>query len=124
MDFEKVNTIINTKTRQAKQALIEEQSKLGMKHGLNRTEPEPLTNINTRTSKNAGVINRIRFRFKKSGVFVHKGVGKGTPIEKVGSTNRKPKPWFNPVIEKYANEMMEEVADEYVDVAFNQILIR
>ncbi len=95
-----------------------------MKHGLNRTEPEPLTNINTRTSKNAGVINRIRFRFKKSGVFVHKGVGKGTPIEKVGSTNRKPKPWFNPVIEKYANEMMEEVADEYVDVAFNQILIR
>lgn len=124
MDFNKVNTIINAKTREAKDALVSEQSKLGMKHGKNKTEPEPLTNINTRTSKNAGVINRIRFKFKKSGVFVHKGVGKGTPIEKVGSTTRVAKPWFNPVIEKYANEMMEAVADEYVDVAFNQILIR
>jgi hypothetical protein len=124
MNFEKVNTILNQKTREAKNALIDEQSKLGMKHGQNRTETEQLTQINTRTTKNAGVINRIRFRFKKSGVFVHKGVGKGTPIEKVGSTNRRAKQWFNPVIEDYANQMMEAVADEYVDVAFNQILIK
>jgi hypothetical protein len=124
MDFEKVNNIITKKTREAKDALIAEQSKLNMQHGKNRTETDTLDKLKTNTKKNAGVINRIRFKFKKSGVFVHKGVGKGTPIAKVGSTTRKAKPWFNPVIEKYANEMMEEVADEYVDVAFNQILIR
>lgn len=124
MNFEKVNSALNRLTKETRTALISEQSKLNMEHGKNKSDPEPLTKIITRTSKNAGVINRIRFKFKKSGVFVHKGVGKGTPIEKVGSTTRKAKPWFNPVIEEYANKMMEEVADEYVDVAFNQILIR
>ena len=124
MEFDKINNIIQTKTRQAKQDLVAEQSKLGMEHGKNKKEPEPLTDIKNQFTKNAGVINRIRFKFKKSGVFVHKGVGKGTPIEKVGQTTRKAKPWFNPVIEKYADELMEQVADEWVDVAFNKILIR
>jgi hypothetical protein len=120
MDFVKVNSKIKQLTAEAKTALVSEQRKLGMKH----TSSEPLTNIKTRLSESSGLVNRVRFKFKKSGIFVHKGVGKGTPIDKVGQTNRKAKPWFNPVVEKYADLMMEEVADEWVDVAFNKILIK
>lgn len=120
MEFDKINTRIKELSRESKMALVQEQRKLGMKHSTS----DPLTDIKTRVSYDAGLANRVRYKFKKSGIYVHKGVGKGTPIDKVGQTNRKAKPWFNPVIEKYADLMMEEVADEWVDVAFNKILIK
>jgi hypothetical protein len=124
MDFEKVNNIITKKTREAKDALIAEQSKLNMQHGKNRTETDTLDKLKTNTKKNAGVINRIRFKFKKSGVFVHKGVGNGTPISKVGSTKRKAKPWFNPVIERFAEKLSDEVMDELLEVNYDKLKIK
>lgn len=124
MEFDKINNAIKSKTRDAKNALIAEQAKLGMKHGKNKAEPEPLTNINNRFSQDAGIITRIRFKFKRSGVFVHKGVGRGTTIGQVGSTGRKAKPWFNPIIEKYADDLMENVADEWINVSFDKLKIK
>lgn len=54
-----------------------------------------------------GEIFRIGFSFKPEGVYVHKGVGRGYIMQdgvvvKTSRTkgwNRRPKPWFNPVIE-------------------------
>jgi hypothetical protein len=57
-------------------------------------------------------------------IYVHKGVGRGTPIEKVGQTTRKPKPWFNPVVEKRIDELADIVAEEIGDSFLNNLLIK
>ncbi len=70
------------------------------------------------------MINRIRYRFKRSGVFVHKGVGRGTKASQVGTTSRKAKEWFNPIIQKMADELVDELADEWVDIIYDKLKIR
>lgn len=95
-----------------------------MKHVDSKSNYEPLTKITTRLSKQKGLANRIRVRFKKSGVFVHKGVGRGTTASQVGTTNRTAKEWFNPILEQVADELVEDMADEMVDVIFNSIKIK
>lgn len=65
-------------------------------------------------------ITSIGFSFKPEGVYVHLGVGKGYNME--GGTviltkktdqkwKRKPKPWFNPVIEQHIPELVEIVRE-------------
>lgn len=65
-------------------------------------------------------ITSIGFGFKEEGVFVHLGVGRGYNMEgrsrvltkkKNTEWNRKPKPWFNPVIEQYIPALAEIVRD-------------
>jgi hypothetical protein len=74
--------------------------------------------------KNAGVANKIRFRMPRHMVFVSKGVGRGTKISQVGSTNRKAKPWFNPVIEKELSKLTDTVADHHGALILNAIMIK
>lgn len=57
-------------------------------------------------------------------VYVHKGVGRGTPIEKVGQTNRKAKEWFNPVIDRRIDELADVVAEELGAALINNLLIK
>lgn len=65
-------------------------------------------------------ITSIGFSFKPEGVYVHLGVGKGYNME--GGTviltkktdnewKRKPKLWFNPVIEQHIPELIEIVRE-------------
>ncbi len=65
-------------------------------------------------------ITSVGFSFKPEGVYVHLGVGKGYNME--GGTviitkktnqewKRKPKPWFNPVIEQHIPELVEIVRE-------------
>ena len=124
MDFEKVNDIVRTKTASLKGRLVNSQRSLGMKHVDSKSNYEPLSKISTRISLQHGLANRIRIRFKKSGIFVHKGVGRGTTASQVGTTNRKAKEWFNPVVEQFADELADAVADEMVDLTFNSIQIK
>ncbi|MBV9989372.1 MAG: hypothetical protein JO301_16960 [Chitinophagaceae bacterium] len=123
MDFDRVNDIVRTKTAELKRRLQGSIKSLGMHHVDSRSNYEPLTNIRTNVSLQRGLANRIRIRFKKTGVFVHKGVGRGTKAAQVGETNRKPKEWFNPVVDQFADELAEQMADELVDVVFNSIKI-
>lgn len=68
-----------------------------------------------------GEIYRLGFSFKREGIFVHKGVGrgyvmKGDTVVKISKTegfNRHPKPWFNPVVESFIPELAEIVHDYY-----------
>lgn len=117
-DPQKINALVRSKTVAAVARLKAEQSRLGMKHG-----PDPLTKIAVRYREKEGLTNRISFKFKKSGIYVHKGVGRGTNAAEVGLTNRKPKEWFNPVIESYADELSEAVADEFVEATFRKLKI-
>lgn len=63
--------------------------------------------------KDFGKISRIGFSFLREGIFVHKGVGRGYVMngDSVVKTSenaafvRHPKPWFNPVIERYIPEL-------------------
>ncbi len=57
-------------------------------------------------------------------VYVHKGVGRGTPIEKVGTTSRKPKELFNPVIDRRIDELADIVAEELGAALINNLLIK
>ena len=71
-----------------------------------------------------GEIFRLGFSFARHGIFVHKGVGRGyvmssgTVIKtaKTQGFNRKPKPWFNPVVESFIPEL-EKIIFDYTDTA-------
>lgn len=124
MDFEKINAGIRSKTKACNQKLQSTIRQLGMKHVSSPENNEPLTKISNGFSNQAGMINRIRFRFKKSGIFPHKGVGRGTKASQVGSTTRKAKEWFNPVIDAFADELVEELADQHVEIIFDKLKIK
>jgi hypothetical protein len=119
MEVESINKIITEKSEKGRQKFIQRMQELGIHHGS-----EPLSNIKKTLTKNDGVINRIRYKFKRSGVFLQKGVGRGTPADKVGQTNRKAKDWFNSVVDEIADEITEAVADEWVDVIFDKLKIK
>lgn len=124
MNFDKVNNTIREKSTNLKARLQASIASQGIKHRFSENNLDPLTKISIQLSKQFGVYNRIRVRFKKSGVFVHKGVGRGTTAAQAGSTNRKAKPWFNPVVEAFVDDLAEAVADEMVDITVNSLTIK
>lgn len=71
-----------------------------------------------------GEIYRLGFSFRREGIFIHKGVGRGyvmnngvvVKLSKNPVGIRKPKPWFNPVIDAFIPEL-EEIVKEYADTA-------
>jgi hypothetical protein len=71
-----------------------------------------------------GEIYRLGFSFAREGIFIHKGVGRGyvmsggivVKLSKSLGFNRKPKPWFNPVIQSYMQEL-EDIILSYTDTA-------
>ncbi len=71
-----------------------------------------------------GEIFRLGFTFKREGVYVQKGVGRGyvmnggvvVKTSKTIGFNRKPKPWFNHIIESFMPEL-EEIIYDYTDTA-------
>ncbi|MFZ4523495.1 MAG: hypothetical protein ACOYNC_17460 [Bacteroidales bacterium] len=60
-----------------------------------------------------GEIYRLGFSFARHGIFIHKGVGRGYGMQggtvvktsKSVGFNRRPKPWFNPVIDAFIPEL-------------------
>lgn len=66
--------------------------------------------INTQAN---GDPKRITFAFEYYGKFVDMGVGKGTTINQVGSTNRKPKPWYSKIFWSQFMKLTELLKDKY-----------
>lgn len=118
------NARVKAKVQDAVNRMKSRQSSLGMRHGQNKDETDKLTQIRTRITERDGLAEKVRFRFKRSGVFVHMGVGKGTPKNRVGSTSRKAKEWFNPEIQKLADELADDVFDSFVEVKVDKLLIK
>lgn len=115
-----INPKIESRTDQLLKELKAEMSSLGMVHD----KKDPLFRIGRRYNKEKefNMINRIRLRFKRSGVFVHKGVGR--PKKDGSPSSRQPKEWFNPLVEKYADDLADTMADHLVEATFDRLKIR
>lgn len=124
MDIDQLNSLIRDESKGCTQKLKDKIRALNMKHISRPENAEPLTQITNKFSEQSGMINRIRFVFKRSGVFVHKGVGRGTKASQVGTTKRVAKEWFNPIVEEFADELVEKVADANVEIIFDKLKIK
>ncbi len=109
------------------------------------------------------VIGAIGFAMPRHAVFVHKGVGRGYPIDADGrdlfakpsarqiigsmrakgynnstikaalnktgfgaslkGKSRKPKPWFNPVVDRNINQLADELANADANIIANNLFI-
>jgi hypothetical protein len=109
-----------------KQALQQEIVLKGIKHRA--SSPSPTAAINSIQQKTRsdrfGLINRVGYVIPRHMVYVHKGVGRGTTIDQVGQTTRRPKEWFNPVVARRINELADIVAEELGDAFINNLLIK
>ncbi|MNS40544.1 hypothetical protein D3C72_728640 [compost metagenome] len=70
-----------------------------------------------------GEIDSISFKMVRYMVFVHKGVGKGNKISDPGR-KKKPKEWFNPIIDERLPQLADMVAAEKADSTVNVIQIK
>jgi len=78
-----------------------------------------------------GEVYRIGFSFKREGVFVHKGVGRGyvmrngvvVKISKTPGHNRFPKPWFNRIIDSMIPDLEKIIVDYSDNVVINTLRI-
>ena len=97
-------------------------------------EGEELVNsLRTNFKRNEGGINRIGFRFKPHGVYIHKGVGRGyqmrggavvrTARGEPNPEERIPKPWFNPVIEAFIPDLNDIIGKYYATATINTVRI-
>lgn len=121
---EKINEIVRNKAKELVARLKASIHSFNMKHVASDDNPDPLDKITSRVSTKYGLANRIRVKFKRSGVFRHKGVGRGTKASQAGTTTRRPAEWFNPVMEQVADELADEAADQMADIVINNITIR
>ncbi len=97
----------------------------GIRHEKRSSSPKAAkASLTKTTKKTSGMIERISYRIPRHMIFVHKGVGRGTPIEKAGTTKRKAKPWFNPVIERNIDQLADIVAEELGSALVNNLLIK
>ena len=139
-DIEKVNKIIQDATTALLPALVSEQAKYGIKHGS-----DGMDRIKKSFRKRDGLINKVTLKIKKSGIYREKGAGKGyggkkgskwinakgnqkttnpESLGKAGTGKRRAAPWFNPVVEKYADQLANQLADEFVEIAFNNLKLK
>lgn len=124
-DIDAFNSDVSKWTKDTKSDVVSEMNSLGIAHHENSTSPVPAQQaFKTSQRKKAGVVTKISFRMPRHMVFVHKGVGRGTKITQVGTTNRVAKPWFNPVIEKKLDELVDIVSDHQGAMVLNAIMIR
>lgn len=125
LTYDQTNKRITNWATKTKAQLIAEMQGLGIKHRKGSPSPKPaIQSIRQAIRKSGGLINRVGYKIPRHLVFVHKGVGRDTPIEKAGTTNRKAKPWFNPVIDKNMDELADIVAEEMGAAIVNNILIK
>jgi len=120
-----VNTPINNWGKQRFQELKQEIVKLGIRHTAASASPKAAINsLQYKTRKQNSIINRLGYVIPRHMIYVHKGVGRGTTIAQAGKTNRKIKPWFNPVIDRHMDELGDLVAEKLGDGIINNILIK
>lgn len=105
--------------------LKQEFSRLQIVHAERSPSPSPSVEaLINRFGQRQGLINKVSFKFPRHMVFVHKGVGKGVPSGFTGSTTRRPKEWFNPIMEKDIEKLADTVANNQADIIVSNLLIK
>jgi hypothetical protein len=94
-----------------------------------RQEGKLVNSIKPSTKQSYGEIDTISFHFERHGIFVHKGVGRGwemngklvtrTAKGKMKNGGRNVVEWFNPVIEKKAPLLADQIAVVNADAVLN-----
>lgn len=125
IDYSKTNGKIVGWSKEVLGKLKGRINELGIRHAANSNSPKAAENsLAIRTPKRYGLINRVSYCMPRHMIFVHKGVGRGTTIGQAGTTNRKAKPWFNPVIEENIDDLADIVAEEMGSEIVNKLLIK
>ncbi len=102
-----------------------EISALGIKHRPASPSPKALQNsLTKKIRKKAGMIDKISYGMPRSAIFRHKGVGKGTPIDKVGTTTRRPARWYSNPVERNFPELQQIVAENDCTYVLNNLSIK
>jgi hypothetical protein len=99
-----------------------------------RTEGKLVNSIKPSTKQHYGEIDTISFSFERHGIFVHKGVGRGwemtgklvrrTAKGKMQNGGRNVVEWFNPVIDRNAPELADQIALVNADAVLNATKLR
>lgn len=94
-----------------------------------KRSPSPVASrdvLNHITQKKLGLISKGSFKFPRHMVFVAKGVGKGVPagIAGTSATHRRPKDWFNSVIDARIDNLADTVAENSGDLIADNIKIK
>lgn len=76
------------------------------------------TSIGSTIKKEFGQVTRINFRFAKQGIYLEHGVGKN---RRVRSSNAKPKPWLEPVLNPAIDQLADLIAENYLDIAAGEV---
>lgn len=87
----------------------------------NDVEGDLMEDLRVRTGMRDGIVDKMSIKFHRYGVFYGKGVGKGTKISQVGTTKRRPKDWFNPVMREQFNKVVDLVTDVGGDIAISSV---
>lgn len=120
--FEDLNREVQSWSSATRKHLVSEQNTSGIEHYSGR-----LSKVSYGFKKQFGEINMIGFRFMRYGVYVEIGVGRGNKITDP-DRNRKPKPWFNPVIDRdvtvLAGLIAEHKAAQIADELYGMIKIK
>lgn len=116
-DILEYNRGINKLTLTTRNALINEIKEFD----IIETE-ELLSSIGTTTRKASGEINSVGYRMSLHGIYTEHGVGRGRPVNSV-KAKRNARPWFQPTIEKYKEDLYELVADHKAEMVLNAVNI-
>jgi hypothetical protein len=120
IDQDQLNNDITRWSKDSLKAAKAEIGSLGIKHYPNSPNPVPLaTALKSQARKQFGMINRISYKFPRSGVFVHKGVSRGHPA----SNPRKAKPWFG-AIDSRIEDLADIVSNGQANIVVNNLSIR
>jgi hypothetical protein len=94
-----------------------------------RQEGKLVNSIKPSTKQTFGEIDTILFSFERHGIFVHKGVGRGwemngkvvtrTAKGKMKSVGRNTVEWFNPVMDRNAPLLADQIAIVNADAVVN-----
>ena len=94
-----------------------------------RQEGKLVNSIKPSTKQSYGEIDTISFSFERHGIFVHKGVGRGwkmngklvtrTAKGKMKNGGRNSVEWFNPVIDRNAPVLADQIAKVNADAVLN-----
>ena len=105
------NQEIESKCKAAIEKMRSLQKSLGIKHTTNPS----LEKITVSFSRRFGIISKVSFFFKISGVFVHMGIGKN------GTQNRTPKNWLSPVLDELADDLQNIAADGLINATYENL---
>jgi len=120
-DNEKINTWAGKNLADVKA----EGSALGIQHRpASKSAGSSLANVAKKIRMRNGMIDKISYTMRRSLVFVHKGVGKGTKINQVGQTKREAKRWFDNATNRNFDDLQQIVAENDASFVVNNLSIK